>query len=127
MLRTSQHVPIQIDLGVQYTYDNLLWASLAYRTDYATSLSAGVILHAFRVGISRDFAMGRAAGTLGSATEIMIGYKFKHIPKESYAGKRGIGSTIRHRVYHPSRPNPLPGQNKRGNQKIKVKKKYRKI
>jgi type IX secretion system PorP/SprF family membrane protein len=127
MVRMGQNVPYQIDLAVQYTYDNLFWGCLAYRTDYAATLSAGVILHAFRFGLSRDFALGRAAGTLGSATEIMLGYKFKHIPKESYAGKRGVGSTIRHKVYHPSNPNPLPGQNKKQNRKPKVKKKYRKI
>ena len=123
MVRSSINVPIQFDLGAQYTYDDLLWGCFSYRTDYAYSLAVGVMLNAMRIGIARDFATGAAAGTLGSATEIMIGYKFRHLPKESYAGKRGIGSTIRHKVYHPSRSGPLPGQN----MKRKFKKKSKKI
>jgi hypothetical protein len=108
MLRKVIGTPLQFDVGAQYTYNNMLWGNIAFRSDYATSVAAGINVKSFRIGYARDFAFGELSGIGGSSNEIMLGYKFKHIPVYGYDGKKGISNTGRkRRIMGPSSPGPI--------------------
>lgn len=126
MLRQTLSAPLQIDVGMRWTYADLLWGSAAYRNDFAVTAAAGVILHRLRVGFSRDFSIGDFVGAIGATNEVMIGYKFKHIPTDPTDGKTGVGNggLQRRKVYHPSRPGPLMKKYPRRKKKKKKKGSY---
>jgi type IX secretion system PorP/SprF family membrane protein len=126
MLRKAPRSPLQFDIGAQYTYNNTLWGSVAYRANYTVSIAAGVNVKRFRIGYARDFSTGALAGVAGSSNEIMVGYKFGFMPTYDYDGKKGKSNTkIKRKIMHPSKPGPLPKDvYKKGNPK-KAPKGYR--
>jgi type IX secretion system PorP/SprF family membrane protein len=108
MFRKAPRSPLQFDIGVQYTYNNLLWANAAFRSNYTTVVAAGINVKRFRFGYARDFSTGALAAVAGSSNEIMLGYKFNFLPTYDYDGKKGKGNTNRKRkIAHPSQPNPF--------------------
>jgi len=108
MLRATNRAPYQLDAGIRFTYADLTWGSIGYRGNYAVTLAAGIKLERLRIGYGRDFATGDAVGVTGSTNELMIGYKFKHLPTASWQGRKGVGRGLhRQKVYHPSRSGPL--------------------
>ncbi len=108
MVRYTMNTPYQIDAGVQYTFNRTFWVNAAYRMDYAAVLSVGFKLNKWRISAARDFAIGDLNGVTGGSTELMLGYKFGHLPKYKYPNPPGRNSNIRYKRYHPSIPGPLP-------------------
>lgn len=107
MLRYAFNAPLQYEPAVRVSYADLVWVSGAYRPDYAVSMAVGIKLDRLRVGYARDFSIGDFVGTIGSTNEIMIGYKFRHLP-DGEDGQKGVGWGLqRKKVAHPSRPGPL--------------------
>jgi hypothetical protein len=128
VLRRGGFAPFQYEAGLQYTYGGLLRVSATYRHQFAVSVAAGVTLERFTFGIARDFATSDLLGAVGGSNEIMLGYRFNHIPTERYDGKRGQGGLIRKKKYHPSRPGPFQNSRPRKAPKRKGPKgKYRRI
>jgi type IX secretion system PorP/SprF family membrane protein len=100
-------VPMQFDVGAQYTWNNTLWFNAAYRTNYSTVASMGVHIRRLRVGFARDFAISEIQGVVGSTNEIMLGYKFNHLKTKTYGAPKGRSNTkFRRKVEHPSSPGP---------------------
>jgi type IX secretion system PorP/SprF family membrane protein len=109
MVRKAPNSPLQFDVGGQYTYNNTLWGSVAYRTNYTVAIGAGINVKRFRIGYARDFSTGTLAGVAGSSNEIMVGYKFNFLPTYTYDGKKGKSNTDKKRkIMHPSKTGPLP-------------------
>ncbi len=107
MARYALNAPLQYEPAVRVTYADLFWGSAAYRPEYAVSVALGIKLDRLRVGYARDFAIGDFVGAIGASNEIMIGYKFNHLPQGN-SGKKGVGWGLqRKKVSHPSRPGPL--------------------
>lgn len=108
MLRRVENVPLQLDAGVQYTWNNTLWFNAAYRTSYSAVVGMGLSVKRLRFGYARDFAVSELQGYVGSSNEIMLGYKFNHLKTKTYGAPKGRSNTnIRRKVDHPSKPGPV--------------------
>jgi hypothetical protein len=124
MLRKFSNIPLQLDIGAQYVWNDLLWFNLAYRTDYSTVVGAGISLNRLRAGYARDFATSDLAGVAGSSNEIMLGYKFNQLRTRTYGAQKGSSNTnIRRKVSHPSKAGPVIFKPKNIHQKGNSKKK----
>ncbi|MCC5945648.1 MAG: type IX secretion system membrane protein PorP/SprF [Bernardetiaceae bacterium] len=110
MLRKADFLPVQLDAGLLYTYRDLLWGSITYRSDYALSMGLGVhIDNRLDIGYVYDLAINELAGhTGGGSHELMISYRFRFFPPNPYTNYRGTSSrTGQRRVkWHPSQPGP---------------------
>lgn len=110
LIRYVRNTPMQIDVGIQYTYNQLFWVNAAYRMDYAAVMSFGLKLRSLRVAIATDFPISDIQSAAGSTVELMIGYKFGHIEEYKYPHPPKRNSSLRYKRYHPSIPGPLPRQ-----------------
>ncbi len=107
MARYVQNTPMQLDFGVQYTFNNIIWTNAAYRFDYGAVVGAGVSFNNLRFGYSRDFSTGQLQGFAGGTNEIMLGYKFGFLKSRVYGAPKGRSNTdIKRKVEHPSMPGP---------------------
>ncbi|MNY12992.1 hypothetical protein D3C86_1461030 [compost metagenome] len=71
--------PVQYDATVMAIYNNMLWASATYKSDYAVQFNAGVrVLDFLRVGYSYELLTGSMkAYNTGTNHEIFLGFSFK--------------------------------------------------
>ncbi|MCU0449811.1 MAG: type IX secretion system membrane protein PorP/SprF [Bernardetiaceae bacterium] len=100
-------VPMQFDVGVQYTWNNTLWFNAAYRTNYSSVAAVGLHIKRLRVGFARDFATSEIQNIAGSTNEIMLGYKFNHLKTKVFGAQKGRSNTkFRRKIEHPSSPGP---------------------
>lgn len=128
MARYVQNTPLQLDFGVQYTYNNIIWGNAAYRFDYGAVVGFGVSFNNLRFGYARDFATGNLQGVAGGTNEIMLGYKFGFLKTKVYGAPKGRSNTnLKRKVEHPSLPGPTYRKPlyKRNTPKIKPKKRMR--
>lgn len=77
--RYLPNVPLQYDVTAMAMYDNKLWASATYKSDYAVQFNAGVrVLDLLRVGYSYELLIGSIKGyNTGMNHEIFLGLSFK--------------------------------------------------
>lgn len=79
VMRYMPDVPFQYDVSLMAIYNNLLWASATYKSDYAIQFNAGVrVLDFLRVGYSYELLTGSMkAYNTGTNHEIFLGFSFK--------------------------------------------------
>lgn len=79
ILRYMPNIPVQYDVTAMAMYDNLLWASATYKSDYAVQFNAGVrVLDFLRVGYSYELLIGSIKTyNSGMNHEIFLGFSFK--------------------------------------------------
>lgn len=77
MVRYVNGINPQIDAGIHYVYNHMVWGGLAYRQDYAITAAAGFQVHSgLRIGYSYDMPIGDIAGYVGGTHELMVGMRF---------------------------------------------------
>ncbi|WP_343604006.1 type IX secretion system membrane protein PorP/SprF [Fluviicola sp.] len=79
VMRYMPDVPFQYDVTLMGIYNNMLWASATYKSDYAVQFNAGVrVLDFLRVGYSYELLTGSMkAYNTGTNHEIFLGFSFK--------------------------------------------------
>jgi type IX secretion system PorP/SprF family membrane protein len=79
VLRYMPNIPFQYDATLMAMYNNVLWASATYKSDYAMQFNAGVRVFDFlRVGYSYELLIGSLKTyNTGMNHEIFLGFSFK--------------------------------------------------
>lgn len=79
ILRYMPNAPIQYDVTAMAIYNNMIWASATYKSDYAVQFNAGVrVLDFLRVGYSYELLIGSIKTyNTGMNHEIFLGFSFK--------------------------------------------------
>lgn len=79
VMRYMPNVPFQYDVTLMALYNNMLWASATYKSDYAVQFNAGVRVWDFlRIGYSYELLTGSMkAYNTGTNHEIFLGFSFK--------------------------------------------------
>jgi len=79
VLRYLPNVPLQYDVTAMAIYNNMIWASATYKSDYAVQFNAGVRVFDFlRVGYSYELLIGDLKTyNTGMNHEIFLGFSFK--------------------------------------------------
>lgn len=79
VVRYMPNNPLQYDATVMGIYNNMIWASATYKSDYAVQFNAGVrVLDFLRVGYSYELLIGSMkAYNTGTNHEIFLGFSFK--------------------------------------------------
>lgn len=79
ILRYMPNIPFQYDATVMAMYNNVVWASATYKSDYAMQFNAGVRVFDFlRVGYSYELLIGSLKTyNTGMNHEIFLGFSFK--------------------------------------------------
>ncbi|AEA44876.1 PorP/SprF family type IX secretion system membrane protein [Fluviicola taffensis] len=79
VLRYLPSVPLQYDISAMAIYNNMIWASATYKSDYAVQFNAGVRLFDFlRVGYSYELLIGSLKQyNTGMNHEVFLGFSFK--------------------------------------------------
>lgn len=79
VLRYMPNVPFQYDVTAMAIYNNMIWASATYKSDYAVQFNAGVrVLDFLRVGYSYELLIGSLKTyNTGMNHEIFLGFSFK--------------------------------------------------
>jgi type IX secretion system PorP/SprF family membrane protein len=79
LIRFIENGPVQYDINGVVDFQNRIWAGLAYRSNYAFSLSAGIKLYDFlTLGYSYDFVTNSIRTHGGSSSEILIGISIRN-------------------------------------------------
>ena len=79
MIRMSEQVKPQMDLGVTYTYDNFknsFWVGLQYRTINAMVIGVGVRADHLHVGYAFDFSFSQLQKLTYGTHEVSLAFKF---------------------------------------------------
>jgi type IX secretion system PorP/SprF family membrane protein len=79
VVRFMPGVPLQYDVSAMAIYNNMIWASATYKSDYAVQFNAGVrVLDFLRVGYSYELLIGSIKQyNTGMNHEIFLGFSFK--------------------------------------------------
>jgi type IX secretion system PorP/SprF family membrane protein len=79
VLRYMPNIPFQYDVTAMALYNNMIWASATYKSDYAVQFNAGVrVLDFLRVGYSYELLIGSIKQySTGMNHEIFLGFSFK--------------------------------------------------
>ncbi|WP_343636854.1 PorP/SprF family type IX secretion system membrane protein [Fluviicola sp.] len=79
VLRYMPNIPLQYDVTAMALYNNMVWASATYKSDYAVQFNAGVRVFDFlRVGYSYELLIGSMKTyNTGMNHEIFLGFSFK--------------------------------------------------
>jgi len=79
VLRYMPNIPLQYDVTAMALYNNMIWASATYKSDYAVQFNAGVRVFDFlRVGYSYELLIGSIKQyNTGMNHEIFLGFSFK--------------------------------------------------
>jgi hypothetical protein len=79
VLRYMPNIPLQYDVTAMAIYNNMIWASATYKSDYAVQFNAGVrVLDFLRVGYSYELLIGSIKTyNTGMNHEIFLGFSFK--------------------------------------------------
>jgi type IX secretion system PorP/SprF family membrane protein len=79
VVRYMPNIPLQYDVTAMAMYDNKIWASATYKSDYAVQFNAGVrVLDFLRVGYSYELLIGSLKTyNTGMNHEIFLGFSFK--------------------------------------------------
>ncbi|WP_430403220.1 PorP/SprF family type IX secretion system membrane protein [Fluviicola sp.] len=79
VLRYMPNIPLQYDVTAMALYNNMIWASATYKSDYAVQFNAGVrVLDFLRVGYSYELLIGSIKQySTGMNHEIFLGFSFK--------------------------------------------------
>lgn len=79
VLRYMPGTPLQYDVTAMAMYNNMIWASATYKSDYAVQFNAGVRVFDFlRVGYSYELLIGSIKTyNTGMNHEIFLGFSFK--------------------------------------------------
>lgn len=79
VLRYVSNTPLQYDVTAMAIYNNMIWASATYKSDYAVQFNAGVRVFDFlRVGYSYELLIGSIKTyNTGMNHEIFLGFSFK--------------------------------------------------
>ncbi|MDR0801713.1 type IX secretion system membrane protein PorP/SprF [Fluviicola sp.] len=78
IMRYMPNVPFQYDVTLMTIYNNMLWASATYKSDYAVQFNAGIRVWDFlRIGYSYELLTGSMkAYSTGTNHEIFLGFSF---------------------------------------------------
>lgn len=86
MARYAPGAPLQYDVNAVFDWENMGWAAVSYRSNYAVGLNLGVRLNnTLSAGYAYDLTIGPIGSYSGGAHEIMLSYTF---------GKRDGGSPV---------------------------------
>ncbi len=107
MVRMAAKSPWQLDGGLLATFNKIVWVSACYRTDYAVSMAAGLVLPNLRFGYAYDFHTGPLMGNLGGSHELTLGYTFGDLPDNPLSKAKNKTWQKKRRKWHPSRPFPI--------------------
>lgn len=79
LVRYIPHAPIQYDVTAMGMYNNMVWLSATYKSDYAVQFNAGVRVFDFlRVGYSYELLIGKMRTySTGMNHEVFLGFSFK--------------------------------------------------
>ena len=77
MVRFMPHTPAQYDILAQCSWKDMLWAGVAYRSNYAIGINARVKLFGnLSAGYAYDIIISPFKTSAGISHEFMLGYKF---------------------------------------------------
>lgn len=79
VLRYLPNAPMQYDLTAMAMYNNMIWASATYKSDYAVQFNGGIrVLDFLRIGYSYEMLIGSIKTyNTGMNHEIFLGFSFK--------------------------------------------------
>ena len=76
MFRFTEEGEFQIDGLAKFSYKRIVWASIAYRYDYAITIGAGLQLHdRFSLGYATDISVNGLQGYASGTHEISLCFK----------------------------------------------------
>ncbi len=85
----TQHIPLEINLGMIAQYNKMFWVGVVYKYNNAIAMMAGAQYKDIKVSYAYD--IGTHAYKFGNTHEIRVGYSFKleiEKPKKSYKNTR---------------------------------------
>ncbi len=87
--RTVKYFENLLDIGVYYTYNDLLTVGGAYRTNTTYNVSAALHYDYFTIGYSRQSFANEYSNDVGSSDEIVLRYVFMSNDNVGYFGSGG--------------------------------------
>lgn len=76
LLKTTEQLASQLDLGARVYYENNYWGGIAYRTGGAIVVTAGIRYDKFYFGYSFDYTLNSLQSYSMGSHELMVAYKF---------------------------------------------------
>lgn len=77
MARYAPGAPFQYDINAVFDWENMGWAAISYRSNYAVGMNLGVRLNnTLSAGYAYDLSIGPIGSYSGGAHEIMLSYTF---------------------------------------------------
>ncbi len=79
MLRAANGVPIQYDINAVFDWENIGWAAISYRSNYAVGMNIGIkINETIRVGYAYEIPVNAVGNHMGGSNELLLGYRFNN-------------------------------------------------
>ncbi|MDQ3191991.1 MAG: PorP/SprF family type IX secretion system membrane protein [Bacteroidota bacterium] len=79
MVRAAQGAPVQYDINAVFDWQNIGWAALTYRSNYAVGINLGVkINESIRAGYAYEIPVNAVGNNMGGSSEILLGYRFNN-------------------------------------------------